>query len=312
MTHLHGHVWTIAPFLLDRVRPPHLTPSVAFSVQLDDPQRGSLTLHGRLHVGSKDRLALVIHGLGGSPESDYVRRATADLSAAGASCLRLGLRGTAREGADIYHAGLTADLHAALASPALSHYRVIDVLGFSMGGHVALRFAAEPHDARVRAVAGICPPLDLAENQTQIDRGAFNVYRRHVLVGLKSIYRAADRRLAMATPYRKVAWVRRLHDWDALTVVPRFGFDSVETYYTQMSAGPVLNQVRVPTLVVVAEQDPMIPIESLRPFLEPAPDQVTVRITERGGHVAFPPDLDLQTGGGLGLGAGINAWFESV
>ena len=95
------------------------------------------------------------------PESRYARVGAGEALAAGMSCLRLNLRGADLEGEDFYHAGLTADLHAALADPALERYERVHLLGYSLGGHVVLRWATESGDARVRSVAAICPPLDL-------------------------------------------------------------------------------------------------------------------------------------------------------
>lgn len=66
-----------------------------------------------------------------------LRRAARVAEAAGLDSLRLNLRGADRMGEDGYHAGLTADLAAALASPELADYRSVGVLGFSLGGHPA-------------------------------------------------------------------------------------------------------------------------------------------------------------------------------
>ena len=73
-------------------------------------------------------------------------------------------------------AGLTADLEAAIRSPALEGYEHILLLGYSLGGHIALRYACSRPNERVRAVAAICSPLDL-------DRGARHLDERHMRHG---------------------------------------------------------------------------------------------------------------------------------
>lgn len=307
---VHGHYWTLAPFLAARVRPPRLPLGLHWETHAEDATRGHIRLTGRLHPGTTrpGDLIVLVHGLGGSSDSEYLRRAALAVARAGVACLRLNLRGADRSGADIYHAGLTADLHAALQSPALAAYPRVHLLGFSLGGHVTLRLAAEPHDPRLRAVASICAPLDLAATQHAIDRGRVNAYREHVLRGLKEIY-AGLHPGAAPTPHDIVRRVRTIHAWDRHTVVPRFGFRTVATYYEEMSAGPRLPHLRCPALVIAATGDPMVPVASLRPYLDHPPPGVTARITPLGGHVGFPPAVPLHLTGGQTVDDQVIRWL---
>ena len=58
--------------------------------------------------------------------------------------MRFNMRGADRSGEDVYHAGTTEDLRAMLRSPALARFRRIHVIGFSLGGHILIRWATEP------------------------------------------------------------------------------------------------------------------------------------------------------------------------
>ena len=89
-----------------------------------------------------------------------VRRAARAIAAHGWSCLRLALRGADGSGEDFYHAGLIDDLAATVDSAAFADYERIVIIGYSLGGHLALRYACEKPDSRVRAVAAICAPLE--------------------------------------------------------------------------------------------------------------------------------------------------------
>jgi hypothetical protein len=249
-----------------------------------------------------------VHGLGGSATSLYAIEAAAAANAAGCDCLRLNLRGADLAGEDFYHAGLTADLHAALAEPGVSAYGRIYLVGYSLGGHATLRWATEPGDSRVRAVAAVCPPLDLDGACRGIDGACRGIYRSHVLGRLKRIYRAVAARHAVPTPVERTDRVRFIREWDELTVAPRFGFADAADYYARMSVGPVLDRLRLPALLIAAEHDPMVEAATLRPFLDSPPPGLEVRWVERGGHVAFPRRLDLGFGGGPGLLPQLLAW----
>jgi len=284
-----GHWWTVAPELRERVRKLVAPPTRGWELWIEDPRVGTVKLAGQLRERvDATTLLLVVHGLGGSPDSICCRRAAVLAEQRGWACLRLGLRGSTGDGEDLYHAGLAEDLAAALRDPALGRYERVLVLGYSLGGHVVLRLGLEPEE-RVAGVAAVGSPLDLDRSCQAIDRRRAWVYRRHVLDGLIEGYRAVAARRSVVTPVREVARVRTLREWDRLTVVPRFGFADVDDYYRRASVGPRLHQLRVPALYVGMRHDPMVSAETVEPSLRAAEGEaLEVRWLDDGGHVAAP------------------------
>lgn len=256
-----------------------------------------------------DSLLVVVHGLGGSCHSYYTRRAAVAAERAGLSCLRLNLRGADRLGDDFYHAGLTVDLDAALASAEAVGYESVYFMGYSMGGHLALRHASTVRSGRVRAVAAVCSPLDLANCCAWLDRPAGWLYRHYILEGLKSIYRSCAARRSMPTPLESVLAVKTMHAFDTIVVAPRHGFFSAEDYYAKASAGTHLRGLNCPALLVSATNDPMVPVHAVRPWSDRASAKLENKWVERGGHVGFPPDLDLGLRGHLGMENQVLAWL---
>lgn len=311
---LLGHLWTLAPNIRHRARPWLAPPAEPWTASLRDPDIGDIELSGALHRGAAQparALVVAVHGLGGTIDSHYVVRTAQAAVASGMDCLRLALRGADRKGADIYHAGLTADLDAALQSPALADYRDVYVLGYSLGGHLALTYALAPGDPRVRAVASVCAPLDLAASGAAIDHPRAALYCGHVLSGLKQIYAAVARRRPVPTPLASVLRVRTIRAWDRLAVVPRFGFVSVDDYYQRVSVGPRLAGAQLPALVLSARADPMIPAATVAPHVHALPAHVTHRWLDQGGHVGFPGGLHLgHADAAPGLQTQVLAWLR--
>lgn len=304
-----GHLWTIGPNLRHRLAPRAAPTSVAWSTGLHDPKVGPVRLTGALaRVEDARGLVVLVHGLGGALDSQYLVKAARAAADAGLDSLRLSLRGADRAGEDFYHAGLVEDLQAALRSPALADYRSIFVLGFSLGGHMVLRWALAPTDPRVRAVASVCAPLDLAAGCAAIDRPRAAVYRNHVLSGLREIYAAVAARRPVPTPLPAIGLVRTIREWDRLAVVPRHGFCSVGDYYDSQSVGPRLRGLELPALIVAANADPMVPAATVAPALRELPRHVVARWVA-GGHVGFPAGLDLGLGDRPGLERQIFAWM---
>jgi predicted alpha/beta-fold hydrolase len=307
---LAGHGWTIGPWLLHEVRPTLAPSSVAWSTVLEDPKIGAVKLTGLLRQKGAS-LALLVHGLGGEVEASYMARAACAADEAGLSCLRLCLRCADRSGEEYYHAGLTADLHAAIASPTLARYERIFLFGYSLGGHVALRYAVDAPDPRVAAVAAVCPPLDLDASARAFDRPACELYRRYILRALYEIYESVARRRQVPIPVALARRVRLIREWDQLVIAPRYGFRDAEHYYRSVSVGPWLPELRVPSLLVFARHDPIVPESAVSPALALRAQRTIVRFTERGGHVGFPAKLDLGFGPALGLEGQVMSWFSS-
>jgi len=310
---LTAHAWTIVPNVLP-VFAPSAPETVPWSTTLVDPQIGELTLHGvlRQETGAHARDCLVVvHGLGGSFDRHYCVRAAAAAHRAGISCLRFSLRGADRRGEDFYHAGLCADIEAAIRSQALASFERLYVLGYSLGGHVTLRYGLQKVDPRVRALAAVCAPLDLELSAVHIDGWHSYVYRRHVLQGLKEIYREVAARKRVPTPVARVDAAQRIREWDSLTVVPRFGFANVADYYASMSVGPRLSQLNLPSLLVQSSVDPMVPPWTYERHLARASSHLQVLQLRAGGHVAFPRVSWMSGSTKARLEDHIVAWFAT-
>jgi predicted alpha/beta-fold hydrolase len=293
MTALSGHFWTIAPDLRDRVWPARAPADAPWWITVADAQLGTVRIGGRMRVADDAQTLLVIvHGLGGSCESPYVRRAAIAAAARGWSYLRVDLRGADGRGEDFYHAALADDLVAALAETQCARHARVLVLGYSLGGHLALRLALAPGDARVRAVAAVCAPLELGASAAWIDRPRAWLYRTHVLRALVRSYRAVAARRDLPTPLAEVARVRTIRRWDELAVVPRHGFADVDDYYARASVGPRLGDLAVPSAWFGAREDPMVAASTVAPALARAGDALHVRWLDRGGHVGFPEPIE--------------------
>jgi len=177
-----------------------------------------------------------------------------------------------------------------------------------------MHYAREPLDPRVKAVAAVCTPLDLLSAQRYIDRPRAWLYRNHVLGGLKAIYAAvAARGRRVPSDPAAVLTVRSMYEWDRLAIAPRYGYDGPEHYYEALSIRPHLEALVVPTLLVAGRADPVVPPETIEPFL-PRPGggpslPLEVRWSRSAGHVAFPRALDLGFGPRPGLEAQLFQWF---
>jgi predicted alpha/beta-fold hydrolase len=301
-----GHYWTLAPFARHHARLGPAQPS-SWSLTLADARFGGVRLTG-VAQGKGSTAFLLIHGLGGSPASHYLLDAERALRERGLASLRLAQRGADRLGEDLHHAGLYQDLVQVIERGFPASVRDVCVLGFSMGGHVALRLAAAAVP-RLGAVAAVCTPLELDPAVHYVDTH-IPAYRRYLLHGLIQVYAAIGARRRHWSPLPEVRAARSLREWDSLTVVPRFGFADAETYYHTQSARHVLSALRVPALLLYASDDPIIRPDSIEPALRGSAtcSNLSVLRVRGGGHVGFPAGLDLGFGARKGLSHQLITW----
>jgi predicted alpha/beta-fold hydrolase len=240
--------------------------------------------------------AILVHGVGGSSDSRYVVRAAVSLYRAGRHVVRLDLRGAGAsipDAPDLYHAGLTEDLRVTLAH--VGTRPQVDgavLVGFSLGGHVVLRLAGELGDSdpgALRAAVAISAPLDLLEVTRAIERLRSLPYQVYVLRRLVHQGKAFARAHPQRAHYDASALsrLRTIRAYDGHVIAPMHGFSSAEDYYARASAGPFIQRIRVPTLLVHSEDDPMVPSDNVRTWLVSAPPAVEQAWTERGGHVGW-------------------------
>jgi predicted alpha/beta-fold hydrolase len=309
LSELHGHAYTIGPKLWygRRLKPPA---SRDWSAVLCEEQREIVITGHYSERPAADTLVIMMHGCGGTPQSHYMVLAARHFFEAGYSVLRMAWRGADMRGEDFYHAAQTADVHAALRDAAFARYESVWLIGYSLGGHCMLHVAHENRDARVRGVVAVCPVLHLQQANLAIDSQKRAMYRRYVLGGLIAGYQSHATRGLGPTPFERVKSADTFREYDALTVVPRYGFASVDDYYTRACVSRVVDRIALPTLIVAARHDPMLPwqiADSVRPHLSTA---VTFRWAERGGHTGFPRNLDLGEPGALGLEAQVETWLK--
>jgi predicted alpha/beta-fold hydrolase len=84
-----------------------------------------------------------------------------------------------------------------------------------------------------------------------------------------------------------MARVHTLREFDDVITATYCGFRDASDYYAQSSALRVVGEIRAPTLVITAQDDPFVPFAS---FSDPALANnryVTLIAPEHGGHCAF-------------------------
>lgn len=283
-----GHLQTLAALALVGPRPSKSP--IRHQIQLPDGDTIVLTEDRPLSWQPGDRVALLVHGLAGCHLSPYMRRISHKLAKAGVRTFRLDLRGCgAGEGlAKLpYHAGLTTDLRAAVAE--VTHHAPnspIAVVGFSLGGNMVLKLLGEPAGVPENIDRGIaiCPPIDLAVCCRSLDRGLARFYDRHFVSLLTKKAREELQSLANRNG-GKLVRPRTLYQFDDCYTAPVSGFKNADHYYQESSAAAYIANIKIPTTVLFAHDDPVVPKSVFANVSWPA--NVRLIETQHGGHLGY-------------------------
>ncbi|CUA95135.1 YheT family hydrolase [Thiomonas bhubaneswarensis] len=239
-------------------------------------------------------LLVLFHGLEGSSQSHYAQAVLAACARAGWRCAVPHFRGCSGEdnrAPRAYHSGDFAEIDWILARFSQNHPTTpLYAAGVSLGGNALLRWAQEQEDAaalRVRAIAAVSAPLDLAAGGRAIASGlSYQIYTRMFLRTLKPKALRMIARHPGLTDAERVRRARDLGAFDDAFTAPIHGFRDAADYWARASSKPHLHRLRLPTLILNARNDPFQPA-SVLPDASAASSWVRLEQPQQGGHVGF-------------------------
>lgn len=190
----------------------------------------------------------------------------------------------------LYHSGLTADALGVLRQIREKSEAPRFQAGFSLGGNLTLKLAGELGEKAEGLVTGfiaVSTPIDLAECVCRIDARENFLYQQRFVRSLRRRYMRRHMAEPDRFPLNGLDRIGTIYDFDDQFTAPHFGFGTAANYYRTQSALNFVAGIRVPTVVVQAKDDPMIPFELYSdPRLATNP-AIQVRAVRHGGHLGF-------------------------
>jgi predicted alpha/beta-fold hydrolase len=245
-------------------------------------------------------LVLVLHGLTGSSNSPYVAGLQHAMAKQGWASVALNWRGCSGEPnllSRSYHSGASEDLaavidHLRAARPLAPLYAV----GYSLGGNILLKHLGESGlSSHLQGAVAVSVPFRLDECADRIGQGFSKVYQRHFMREMVGYIKDKQRRfqheglsegLAELAALGSLENMRTFWDFDGRVTAPLNGFTDAHDYYRQASSRYFLGEIRTPTLLIQALDDPFVFQHSL-----PEPSELSASTEfdfhRHGGHVGF-------------------------
>jgi len=286
-----GHVQTLASFFLPR----HLTlpPAEERLIEVEPGVRVLCRCHWQPDLQNA-LTVIVVHGLEGSSESEYMLGIADKGMRAGMNVVRVNQRncgGTDALSPTLYHSGRSQDI-AAIAQNLIARDGIsrFALAGYSMGGNLVLKMAGEwgsQGPPQFRAVVAVCASMDLAPSADALHLPENRLYEYHFLWKLRARLKTKTHLFPEAFSMSRMRGVTSLRDFDDKVTAHYCGFAGASDYYERSSAARVVDRIAVPGLVLHAANDPFIRIlpDTRRKIVSNS--NITFVETEDGGHCSF-------------------------
>lgn len=287
----NGHFQSIYPALFRQI-----TGIKYFREKIVTPDDDFLNLDWSYaeEVGKKP-LVILSHGLEGNSTRQYITGMVKILNRHGFDCLAWNFRscgGEMNQTARFYHSGATEDLDAVVQHAFARGYDDVRLVGFSLGGNLTLKYLGEAGsaiDRRMKGAIVFSVPMDLRACSLAIIEPRNQVYMHRFLKSLKPKVVEKAGVFPDRISLEEHRLVKTLYDFDHIYTSRLHGFDGADDYYTQCSSMHFIGPIAIPTMIINAENDPIVPFKSLPIDLLHSHSSVTLLATRDGGHCGFRP-----------------------
>jgi predicted alpha/beta-fold hydrolase len=162
--------------------------------------------------------------------------------------------------------------------------------GYSMGGNLVAKMAGEFGTSvppALRAICTVCPSIDLAACADALERWDNYPYQRHFASNLMSHYSRKQKLFPQLYSTNGLPRIRTVRQFDDFIIAPRFGYRDAQDYYENVGAKRVAAQIRVPFLMIVAQDDPFVPFASFAAAKISENPAIRFVAAQHGGHCGF-------------------------
>jgi len=285
-----GHAQTLAAFFLSRKI--DLPPAEQRMIEVEPGI--PVLCHCHWQADRHALTLLIVHGLEGSSESQYMMGIARNGLAAGMNVVRMNQRncgGMDHCAATLYNSSRSEDV-AAVARDLVERDKIpgLVLIGFSMGGNLVLKLAGEwgsAGPAEFRGVAAVCPAVNLAAGADALHEPANRIYEYYFLLQLFRRFRRKVKLFPKDYDAGRLQGIKTLREFDERITAHYCGFAGADDYYDRAAASHLIDRIAKPTLVIHAANDPFVRIlpETRRKLL--ANRNIAYVEVEDGGHCAF-------------------------
>ncbi len=241
-----------------------------------------------------NKLAIISHGLEGSSHRNYVVGMVKMLNRNGWDALAWNYRscsGEINRQLRFYNSGTIDDLEYVIQHTLKnSFYQKIVLIGFSMGGNLTLLYLGQKSgqiDNKIERAVVFSVPCDLKASTIELAKFKNKIFMKRFLIALHQKIRAKMEIMPGQINDDDFHLIKDFKTYDDRYTAPLHGFKNAEDYWNKCSSNQFIPEIKIPTLIVNACNDPFI-ADGCYPTKETSSSKyVFLEIPKSGGHVGF-------------------------
>ncbi len=240
---------------------------------------------------SSDKLVVLAHGLEGDSNRRYMKGMATFFHSRNWDVLAWNCRSCGGEMNHLprmYHHGETSDFTELMDFvTSIEKYKSIALVGFSMGGSIILKYLGivKKLPSKIKAAVAISTPCNLKDSMLEVQKPSNRIYYKRFL---KSLIQKLHKKVDIFPDLKhKIDKIRTFDDIHEHYTTPVYGFIDTDDFYKQASACNFLDEIKVPTLIINAQNDPILPASCSPVQIAKSHSYVHLETPSRGGHVGF-------------------------
>ena len=288
----NGHLQTLFPALFSKPENPQVEVEI---LELPDDDFVECIWHKKPTLGDNPPIMILFHGLAGSFESPYIKRAMRALGEKGFAVVLMHFRGCGEEMNRLprsYHSGETGDAKSLIVHLQKQyHDSPLYAIGYSLGGNMLLKLLGELGEAcPLKAAMVVSAPMQLDSSANYINKGFSKLYQHRLMrllnQSLEKKYDYHDMEKLIGLKREDVKKLRSFWEFDDVYTAPIHGFKDAKEYYAKSSSKQYLKDITTSTLIIHAFDDPFMGDEVI-PNEEELSSSIKLELYPTGGHVGF-------------------------
>lgn len=287
----HKHVSTILPSFFRKVE------TCFFVRERFSTPDGDFFDVDKLENNNKN-LVILLPGLEGSAKEQYIQSHAQMFFKENYDVFAMNYRscsGEMNKTTKMYHSGETGDLKLLIDNVInTKKYQAVSLIGFSLGANVILKFLGEESlnlNKKINCAVCISVPMDLKGCSYKLAKGFNRIYSLYFMLSLrkkvKHIQRVHKHEGIKNVNTRKL---KTFLEFDDLVTAPLYGFKSGEDYWEKSSSRQYLSQIKIPTKIINAKNDPFLSEDCFPYPVDINNDYLDFDYPKLGGHLGFVQD----------------------
>lgn len=260
--------------------------------RVSTPDEDFLDLDWSLVNDDKNELVIISHGLEGDSSRPYVLGMVKALNHCNKNVLAWNYRGCSGELNKVYkfyHSGETGDLNFVIDYCRKKGFQSIYLIGFSVGGNITLKFLGENgrDKQNIKRAVAFSVPCHLQSASDQLAKFRSKVYMRRFIKSLSGKIREKAKVMPDKFDCTPLSRIKNFREFDDLYTAPMHGYKDAPEYWNSNSSINFIPNIKIPTLIVMAKNDPFLSPQCFPYKQAEESKHVTLEVSETGGHCGF-------------------------